>query len=222
MRKTSEDILSHMLSSYPLLEDCKDEIYKAVEALIICYQKDGKLLVCGNGGSAADSEHIVGELMKEFALPRKLSSKTKKEFYQMFGDEAEYLCNNLQYALPAISLVSETALATAYSNDNAPDLYFAQQVWGHGKPGDVFFGITTSGNSKNVIYAMKVAKFRKMTTIALTGKTGGIIKEIADISIVVPEKETYRIQEYHLPIYHALCAAVENEFFGEIEKRSFL
>ncbi|MCI8514226.1 MAG: SIS domain-containing protein [Lachnospiraceae bacterium] len=214
MKNTSEAILNRLIERYPLLENCKFEIFRAAQELITCYQRDGKLLVCGNGGSAADSEHIVGELMKEFALPRKLSEKTKKEFYRMFGDEAEYLCSNLQYALPAISLVSETALATAYSNDNASDLYFAQQVWGHGKSGDIFLGITTSGNSKNVIYATKVAQFKHMVTIALTGRSGGKIKEIVDIAIVVPEEETYRIQEYHLPIYHALCAAVENEFFG--------
>ena len=215
MKKTSEEILNRMLENYPKLESCRAEIVKATEAMILCYQNKGKLLVCGNGGSAADSEHIVGELMKEFALPRKLSEDTKNEFREMFGEKAEYLCDNLQYALPAISLVSETALSTAYSNDNAADLYFAQQVWGHGQPVDVLLGITTSGNSSNVIHAVEVAQYKKMTTIALTGRSGGNIKDMADITIVVPEKETFRIQEYHLPIYHALCAAVENEFFGE-------
>lgn len=214
MKITTEKIVNRMLENYPKLEVCREEILRAVEAMIICYQNKGKLLVCGNGGSAADSEHIVGELMKEFALSRKLSEETKEEFRKRFGKSAEYLCDNLQYALPAISLVSETALATAYSNDNASDLYFAQQVWGHGQPGDILLGITTSGNSSNVIHAMEVAQYKKMVTIALTGRDGGKVKAMADIAIVVPEKETFRIQEYHLPIYHALCAAVENEFFG--------
>lgn len=215
MKNTSEQIIEKMLEEYPLLGGCRENIMKVAETLIQCYQKDGKVLVCGNGGSAADSEHIVGELMKEFALPRKLSEDIKKEFRIMLGENAEYLCNNLQYALPAISLVSETALSTAYSNDNAADLCFAQQVWGYGRKNDVLIGITTSGNSANVLYAIEVAKFLGMKTIALTGKDGGKVKGLVDISIVVPEKQTYRIQEYHLPIYHALCAAVENEFFGE-------
>lgn len=215
MKKNTESIINRMLINYPKLEACRRDILEAAEAMTLCYQKKGKLLVCGNGGSAADSEHIVGELMKEFALRRRLSEETKNEFRKMFGEKAEYLCNHLQYALPAISLVSETALSTAYSNDNAADLYFAQQVWGHGQPGDILLGITTSGNSSNVIHAVEVAQFKKMVTIALTGRDGGQIKDMADIAIIVPEKETYRIQEYHLPVYHALCAAVENEFFGE-------
>lgn len=214
MKTTTEEIVNRMLENYPKLEVCREEILRAVEAMIVCYQNKGKLLVCGNGGSAADSEHIVGELMKEFALSRKLSEETKEEFRKRFGESAEYLCDNLQYALPAISLVSETALSTAYSNNNASDLYFAQQVWGHGQPGDILLGITTSGNSSNVIHAIEVAQYKEMVTIALTGRDGGKAKNMADIAIVVPEKETFRIQEYHLPIYHALCAAVENEFFG--------
>lgn len=214
MKTTTKEIVNRMLENYPKLEVCREEILRAVEAMIVCYQNRGKLLVCGNGGSAADSEHIVGELMKEFALSRKLSEETKEEFRKRFGESGEYLCDNLQYALPAISLVSETALSTAYSNDNASDLYFAQQVWGHGQPGDILLGITTSGNSSNVIHAMEVAQYKEMVTIALTGRDGGKVKAMADISIVVPEKATFRIQEYHLPIYHALCAAVENEFFG--------
>lgn len=214
MKTTTENILLKMLENYPKLSVCKEAIWDAALQMITCYKQKGKMLVCGNGGSAADSEHIVGELMKEFALPRRLSEETRQEFIKKFGDRAVYLCDNLQYALPAISLVSETALATAYSNDNASDLYFAQQVWGHGQEGDILLGITTSGNSDNVLYACKVAKFKNMVTIALTGRDGGKIKNEADIAIVVPERETFRIQEYHLPIYHALCAAVENEFFG--------
>ena len=214
MKKSTENILYRLIENYPVLEGCRKDIREAIELLIACYQKGGKLLVCGNGGSAADSEHIVGELMKEFALPRRLSDETKQKFIEMFGEDGAYLCENLQYALPAISLVSETALATAYSNDNAADLYFAQQVWGHGMKNDILLGITTSGNSKNVLYACQVARYKAMKTIALTGREGGKIKNQADICIIIPEQETYRIQEYHLPVYHALCAAVENEFFG--------
>jgi len=161
--------------------------------------------------------HIVGELMKGFLLPRKLQD-FKPEFIkratELFPNDVNYFNANLQCALPAISLVSETALNTAFANDNAPDLSFAQQVLGIGREGDVLLAISTSGNSENVIYAVEVAKIIGVKSIAMTGRRGGKLKHISDISVCVPADSSYTIQEYHLPIYHMLCLAVENEFFG--------
>ncbi|MBQ9614733.1 MAG: SIS domain-containing protein, partial [Selenomonadaceae bacterium] len=185
-----------------------------VELLCECYHAGHKLITCGNGGSASDAEHIVGELMKGFLLPRKLDAGMQKKLEEICPDEAAYFMENLQGALPAISLVNETALNTAFANDQAPDLSFAQQVLGLGNAGDVLLGITTSGNSTNVLYAVQMAKAKGMKTISLTGRQGGKIKGMTDVSICVPEDETYRIQEYHLPVYHMLCIAVEQEFFG--------
>jgi D-sedoheptulose 7-phosphate isomerase len=170
-------------------------------------------MVCGNGGSASDSLHIVGELMKEFAVKRPLSEDMKKALAEA-GDDG-YIGANLQGALPAVSLVGVTALESAYANDAAPDLGFAQQVFGLGNRGDLLLGITTSGNSKNVIYAAKTAKAKGVKTVALTGCGGGKIKDICDCAIVAPADETYKIQEFHLPIYHTLCLVLENEFFKD-------
>jgi D-sedoheptulose 7-phosphate isomerase len=171
-------------------------------------------MTCGNGGSAADALHIVGELMKAFVLPRALDGGDAESIREV-SPNADYLIQNLQGALPAISLVSETALGTAYANDVAPDLDFAQQVFGYGRPGDILFAISTSGNSKNVLYASEVARAKKVKVIALTGAGGGKLQDIADILIAVPETVTFKIQELHLPIYHAYCLAIENEFFGQ-------
>ncbi len=213
MKRTTEQIIEKLVSRYPNLIGLP--IFESITEVIECYNRENKLLVCGNGGSAADSLHIVGELMKGFHLPRKLERKKQSEIRELFPDSAEYLINHLQGTLPAISLVSETALLTAFANDQAPDLSFAQQVLGHGKSGDVLIAISTSGNSKNVIYAAQIAKVQGMKIISLTGESGGKLKEISDILINVPSNETYIIQEYHLPIYHTICAAVENEFFSE-------
>ena len=191
-----------------------DSVRAACEAWISCFSGGGKLLTCGNGGSASDALHIVGELMKDFARPRPLSEKDR-EAIRGASEHADYICESLQSALPAIALVGSAALESAYANDRAPDLAFAQQVFGYGKPGDVLLAISTSGNSKNVIYAAEVAHARGMKAVALTGESGGKLKAICDVTINVPEKETYRVQELHLPVYHALCLAVENEFFGE-------
>ncbi len=213
MKESSQRIIDSLIERYPKLINCSVEV--AVEEIIVCYKNENKLLVCGNGGSAADSLHIVGELMKGFILPRKLNKKKQEEIIETFPETAEYLIKNLQGSLPAISLVSETALSTAYANDQAPDLSFAQQVLGHGRKGDILIAISTSGNSKNVIYAAQMAKVQGMKVIALTGSKGGKLKDFSDILINVPSDETYIIQEYHLPVYHALCAAVENEMFSE-------
>jgi len=213
MKRTTQLIIDKLFIRYPALSNLP--INESIKEIVDSYNRKNKLLICGNGGSAADSLHIVGELMKGFLLPRKLDEKKQSEIKEQFPDSAEYLINNLQRTLPAISLVSETALLTAYANDQAPDLSFAQQVLGHGKKGDVLIAISTSGNSKNVIYAAQIAKVQGMKIISLTGKSGGKLKEVSDILINVPSDETYIIQEYHLPIYHAICAAVENEFFSE-------
>lgn len=161
--------------------------------------------------------HIVGELMKAFKLPRKLDDFNKnfiERAEKIFPADTSYFRKNLQCALPAISLVGETALTTAVANDNAADLIFAQQVLGLGKRGDILFAISTSGNSANVLNAAKVAKILELEIIALTGKGGGKLKNISDVTICVPADKTFKIQEFHLPIYHAICLAVENEFFG--------
>lgn len=212
---SNERIVDDLISRYPVLKVSKQEIINVIRILIKAYNHNNKLLVCGNGGSAADALHMVGELMKSFILPRRLDAKICKSWYE-HSDNPEYLINNLQLALPAISLVSETALSTAYSNDNVSDLVFAQQVIGYGKAQDVFLGISTSGNSKNVIYAAEVAKALGLKVIGLTGITGGNFKNKCDVCICVPESETYKVQELHLPIYHAICSAVEEYFYGEM------
>ncbi len=213
MKDTSYDILKDLSLRYPALKESEKDIITAAEIIAETYKNGGKMLLCGNGGSASDCLHIVGELMKEFAIKRPLSEEMKNALKEA-GDDG-YIAQNLQKALPAVSLVGTTALESAYANDAAPDLGFAQQVLGLGTAGDVLIGITTSGNSKNVIYAVKTAKAKGIKTVALTGGTGGKIKDIADCAVVVPAKETYKIQEYHLPVYHTLCLALENEFFGE-------
>jgi D-sedoheptulose 7-phosphate isomerase len=198
---------------YPALESIIPEVKKAAELMVDCIKSGNKILLCGNGGSASDCLHIVGELMKEFKIKRPLSDEDKAAL-KAAGDDG-YIGENLQGAMPAISLVGVTALESAYANDAAPDLGFAQQVFGLGKGGDLLVGITTSGNSKNVIYATKVAKAKGLKTVILTGNGGGKIAGLSDVSLIAPESETYKIQEYHLPIYHNLCLALENEFFGE-------
>ena len=209
-----------LIARYPALESCAADIRAAIAALCACYRAGGKLIVCGNGGSAADAEHIVGELMKGFLLPRHLDENILAKLHEACDATdpmtIDYFMQNLQGALPAISLPSQLAISTAFSNDQAPDLTFAQQVLGLGTPGDVLLGITTSGNSKNVLYAFRMAKALGMKAIALTGASGGncVTGGYADIVIKAPASETYVIQEYHLPIYHALCIAAEEEFFG--------
>ncbi|GHU79577.1 phosphoheptose isomerase [Clostridia bacterium] len=214
MKLTSKKLVDELVSRYPELDCCHKSVLNSVQTIIDSYQSEGKLLVCGNGGSAADALHIVGELMKSFVLPRLLDDDLQRDIHTTYPETAEYLTDNLQGALPAIALVNEVSLITAYSNDAAPDLSFAQQVVGFGKKGDVLVAISTSGNSKNVLYATQMAKVLGMQVIGLTGQDGGKLKDLCDEAILVPSNETYKIQEYHLPIYHAICLAVENEFFG--------
>ncbi len=213
MKQSTLKSVDTLIEHYPEMEICREDLVRAVELLCESYRQGHKLLVCGNGGSASDSEHVVGELMKGFIKKRPIGEELYSKMKSVCPEHADYLRSNLQGALPAIALVNETALTTAFANDQAPDLSFAQQVLGLGQQGDVLMGISTSGNSANVIYAVEMAKVQGMPTIALTGRSGGKLKPLADVCICVPNDVTYRIQEYHLPVYHMLCIAVEEEFF---------
>lgn len=207
--------LNNLILRYPQLEVCREDIMKAYELLETAYQQGRKLLVCGNGGSASDSEHIVGELMKEFKLKRKVYSDHAATLKEIDPELGQVLADNLQGALPAISLTGHSSLQTAFMNDAVPELVFAQQVNGYGKPGDVFLGISTSGNSKNVLYAAVNAKAKGLKVIGLTGSKENKLMKFADVCIRVPEVETYKIQEFHLPVYHCLCLMLEQHFFGQ-------
>lgn len=215
MNVAQKKIIEELLIRYPDLKFCKDAILQAFQMLVATYRNQGKLLVAGNGGSAADSEHIVGELMKGFVKQRPLSETNKELLREIDMESGSDLAEKLQGALPTISLVGHPGLSTAYLNDVDPVLGFAQQVNGLGYRGDTLLAITTSGNSKNILYAAITAKAKGMNVIGLAGRDGGKIKEYADVTIIVSEKETYKIQELHLPIYHALCLLLEEEFFAE-------
>jgi len=202
-----------LMTKYPDLTICRDDIVAAYRCLSQAFRAKGKLLVCGNGGSAADSEHIVGELMKGFMSKRPLPADRRGMLESIFKEEGLYLADHLQGGLPAISLVSHSALMTAYSNDVAADMVFAQQVYGLAKPEDVLLAISTSGNSGNVVRAVQVAHALGVTTIGLTGNGGGRLAELCTVTIRVPWDSTPDIQERHLPIYHTLCMMVEQDFF---------
>lgn len=207
--------INSLLGSYPKLNVCKNDIIQAYEILRKCYSQHHKLLICGNGGSAADSDHIVGELMKGFTLPRKVPAEMSKKFTQVDNDLGNVLAENLQGALPSIALTTHTALSTAFMNDCQPVLVFAQQVYGYAQKGDCFLGISTSGNSQNVLYAAVVAKAQGLSLIGLTGAKQNKLERYCDVCIHVPETETYKIQELHLPIYHCICLMLEDYFFGD-------
>lgn len=211
MKDSAKRYIEELVNKYSDLESQKDNIENAIQVLIDSYKNGGKLLVCGNGGSSADSQHIVGELMKGFLKERSLNDEEKKK-YAGFEDE-ELICNNIQKALPAISLSCEGALFTAYCNDKNADMVFAQQVYGYGKVGDVLLAISTSGNSKNVVLAAEVAKAEGLKVIGLTGEKVGKIDSYSDVIIKAPFSEAYQAQERHLPIYHCICLALEEEFF---------
>ncbi|MCB9059808.1 MAG: SIS domain-containing protein [Calditrichae bacterium] len=206
-------VLNRVIERHPLLITSADDIKTAYEFLVKCYESGNKLLVCGNGGSAADSEHIVGELMKSFAHTRVLSENLKKNLKAVSADKGTYLAEKLQPALTAISLTGHTALNTAFSNDVDPHLVFAQQVVGYGREGDVLLGISTSGNAENVLNAMITAKAKGLKTIGLSGKSGGKLKQYCDVCIRVEGANTAEIQELHLPVYHTLCQMLELKFF---------
>lgn len=209
-----EKHVDYLIDRYPMLMECREDVIKAYEILEESYSSGRKLLVCGNGGSASDSEHIVGELMKEFKLKRKVYSDQAAALKAIDMELGQVLAENLQGALPAICLTGHSALTTAFMNDANADLVFAQQVNGYGKPGDVFLGISTSGNSKNVLYAAVNAKAKGLKVIGLTGAKENKLMKYADVCIRVPEIETYKIQELHLPVYHCLCLMLEDKFFG--------
>lgn len=206
-------MLNELLSRYPQLKVCEPTLIEAVSAIIDCYKNGGKILLCGNGGSCADCDHIVGELMKGFLKKRPLSAEQKAQMTNLSPLLDEETLSKLQGGLPAISLPSLTALNSAFCNDVDSELIYAQSVMAMGKTGDVLIAMSTSGNAKNVFAAAKVAKGLGLTVIGLTGKGGGNLSEISDICIRVPETETFKVQELHLPVYHYLCAATEEEFF---------
>ena len=202
-----------LIDTYPDLKGCRNALEEALRIMRVTYRQGGKALLCGNGGSAADCEHIVGELMKGFVSRRPLPDSERQRFRQAFPEDGDYLADRLQGALPAISLVSHAALITAFANDVSNETVYAQQVYGYGQPGDVLLALSTSGSSANVVRAVQVAKVRGLATIGLTGEQGGKLSEFCDVLIKAPRSETHRIQELHLPIYHALCIALEEEFF---------
>lgn len=203
-----------LMVRYPTLKVVRQDIVNAYLILEECYEHDGKLLVAGNGGSAADSEHIAGELMKRFRIPRPVPKKFADKLRETDPIAGEDLARNLERGLMAIPLTAHEAISTAYINDVDGFGVFAQQLYGFGRKGDVFLGISTSGNSKNVINAAVVARALGMKVIGLTGAKGGGLAKIADVAIRVPEEETYMIQELHLPVYHCLCLMLEDHFFG--------
>ena len=215
MRPEAKAVLNNLFECYPKLEGQKRGIANAFETMTSCCKAGGKLLICGNGGSAADSEHIVGELMKGFMLPRTPSPEEQASLRKVLPKEqADYFIRHLQRGIPAISLVSQSGLFSAYVNDVAADMAFAQQVFVYAKPEDALFAITTSGASVSVLNALRVAKAIGIKSILLMGNRNFENSKLADIPICVDESETYRIQELHLPIYHALCASVEAELFA--------
>lgn len=214
MEAQLEKHINVLIERYPVLAGVKEEIKAAYHVMEECYQKGGKLLIAGNGGSAADAEHIAGELMKRFKIPRPVTSEFAEKLKGIDLERGENLAKNLECSLMAIPLVAHEALTTAYINDVDGLGVFAQQLFGFGREGDVFLGISTSGNSKNVMSATVVARAMGIKVIGLTGEDGGELAKVSDVAIKVPEKETYKIQELHLPVYHCLCLMLEERFFG--------
>lgn len=210
-----EKHLDLLMRRYPILEPVRQEIINAYLVMEECYVHDGKLLIAGNGGSAADSEHIAGELMKRFKIPRPITPEMANRLKVVDPVRGAELSGKLERALMAIPLVAHEALSTAYSNDVDGPSVFAQQLFGFGRKGDAFLAISTSGNSKNIMNATVVARAIGMSVIGLTGKNGGELAQVADVAIKVPETETYMVQELHLPVYHCLCLMLEDRFFGK-------
>ena len=213
MEKKISDILEDLVKRYPVLAPVKDDIAAAYEIMKKCYDNGGKLLIAGNGGSCADADHIVGELMKEFKKHRPVNDAFREKLLEVSPDEGKELADKLGYSLMALSLSNQQTLNTAFSNDVDGDFIYAQQVLGYGRPGDVYLAISTSGNSRNILHAVPVAKALGIKVIGLTGKTGGRLAKVADAAICAPETETYKVQELHLPVYHALCMMLEETYF---------
>ena len=213
MNTSVKSIFDELFCRYPALSCVREEISLAFDTSKRSYENGGKLLVCGNGGSCADAEHIAGELDKSFKMKRDISPELKREL-EKYGDRGRLLSECLEGTLTAIALTSHPALSSAYANDRVPAAGFAQQVLAFGKPGDTLIAITTSGNSENCLLAAVAAKASGLSVVALTGEKKGKIAEYADVTVAVPETETFKVQEYHLPVYHALCAMLEAEFFS--------
>jgi D-sedoheptulose 7-phosphate isomerase len=206
--------IDQLCERYPVLSDLRNNISEASGLIIDCYTNGGKLLICGNGGSSADADHLTGELMKSFESGRPLDDSFKKRLQEISGTRGKYLAVKLEHSLPAISLSSNTVLTTAISNDIDPSLVFAQQLMGYGNENDVLIGISTSGNSQNIIDACITAKALNLKVIGITGKTGGKMKHYCDVLVKVPETRTALIQELHLPVLHTICRIAENFFYG--------
>lgn len=218
MKELDAKLVKHvdlLIRRYPQLEGIRNEIVKAYLIMEECYEHGGKLLIAGNGGSAADAEHIAGELMKRFKILRPVSKAYAQRLKNVDPERGAALAKNLECSLMAIPLVAHEALTTAYINDVDGLGVFAQQLFGYGRKGDVFLGISTSGNSKNIMNATVVARASEIKVIGLTGAKGGELSEVADVAVKVPETETYMIQELHLPIYHCWCLMLEDKFFGK-------
>lgn len=211
----NQSYIDSLIQRYPALDLCRKEIVDSYFLMEECYENGGKILIAGNGGSAADSEHIAGELMKRFQVPRPVDDAFAARLCQVDSVRGAKLAKNLERTLMAIPLVAHEALTTAYINDVDGLGVFAQQLYGYGREGDVFIGISTSGNSQNIMNAVVVAKALGINVIGLTGAVGGELAAAADVAVRVPEKETYLIQELHLPVYHCWCHMLEEHFFGE-------
>ena len=205
--------IDSLVERYPILDECREDIINAFLIMEDCYKNDGKLLIAGNGGSAADSEHIAGELMKRFKFPRTVTPEFARKMKFIDPIRGAHLANTLERGLMAIPLVAHEALSTAYINDVDGLGVFAQQLFGYGRAGDVFLGISTSGNSKNIMLATVVARALGIRVIGLTGAKGGELASVADVAVKVPQIETYMIQELHLPVYHCWCLMLEESFF---------
>ena len=213
MKELTNKIYEELFERYPALNVCRAEIMGAYECAMETYVKNGTVFCCGNGGSSSDSEHIVGELLKSFKMRRAID-KDVATALEAYGEDGAYLCEKLEGSLAAVSLISQTGVLTAYANDRAWDAAMAQQLYGLGRKGDCLFALSTSGNSKNCVLAVMVAKAKGLKTVGFTGVKGGRMKELCDVCIAVPEMETYKVQELHLPVYHCICAMLEMEIFG--------
>jgi phosphoheptose isomerase len=214
MNQHSSELFEQFFQNHPDLTCCRDSMEAALDILMNAFRGGNKLLICGNGGSAADAEHIVGELMKGFASPRRLPDRTVATLTELFPEEGRQLADKLQGALPAISLVSQSSLCSAIINDIGAEMVFAQQVFGYGIRGDVLWALSTSGKAKNVVWAAKTAKALGLKTIGLTGKAGSPLSGLCDVTIQVPAVATAEVQEYHMRVYHRVCAVLEAELFG--------
>ncbi len=214
MKREARLCVERLVERHPELALCRRDMMEALECLMRVFRFGGRLFVCGNGGSCADAFHVTGELMKSFVRPRPLPEDLAERLRSMWPQDADVFLKHLQAALPVQSLCGEAALMTAFANDESAELVFAQQVMGLGRAGDALLAISTSGNSRNVVQAAKVARAAGLAVIALSGKGGGTLARVADAAVVVPGSDTWEIQELHLPVYHAMCLALEEEFFG--------